>query len=279
MNCADQLALLRDFIDEATASHWSDLNLLRRLNMAQRKIAVAVAQTPGDWLVKSTAVTPSDSVITLPSDCSKPIYLEETSSGKPLRWLESVTHRRVSRSIGTSLDYAGSREAYPLLNTIEVNQDSFSTQCTLWYQIRVPNLHTGTVVSPGANAFTMAADRERVYLADYYNSAYVEIIDNSSDVVDIRSEITDYTAAGVCTITGTPGASDKYGTISRLPEETHMLIVLEATILAMMKPSANLDMTVYRHYRDELRETRKEVYGWLESRILGPMGTVIGDPI
>lgn len=248
--------------------------------MAQRKIAVAVAQTPGDWLLKSADVTPSSSVITLPSDCSKPIYLEEKSSGKPLRWLESVTHRRVSRSIGTSLDYAGSREAYPLLNTIEVNQDSFSTECTLWYQIRVPNLHTGTATSSsGASALGFQADRERIYLADYYNNAYVEVIDNSSGVVDIRSEITDYSAAGVATITGTAAENDTYGTISRLPEETHMLIVMEATVLAMMKPSANLDMTVYRHYRDELRETRKEVYGWLESRILGPMGTVIGDPV
>ena len=87
MNAKDQLDLLRDYIGEASASHWSDLNLLRRLNVAQRKIAVNVAMTPGNWLVTSASVTPSDSVITLPSDCGKPIYLEETTSGQPLTWL------------------------------------------------------------------------------------------------------------------------------------------------------------------------------------------------
>ena len=42
MNAYSMLTLLRDQISEATASHWSDINLMRRLNVAQRKVELLV---------------------------------------------------------------------------------------------------------------------------------------------------------------------------------------------------------------------------------------------
>jgi len=48
MNAYDMLAELRDNLNEASASHWSDAALLRKLNIAQRKIGLRVAMAPGD---------------------------------------------------------------------------------------------------------------------------------------------------------------------------------------------------------------------------------------
>ena len=280
MNTADMAELVRDNINEASASTNSDLNILRRLNMAQRKLAIEVAQSSGNWLVKSADVTPVASVITLPADCSKPIYLEETTSGQPLSWLDGgVGFRRVSRAVGTTLTGYGSGEAYPLLATIEVNQPSYTTGCTLWYQIRVPDLHWGYAVAGAASSLTFdtsvtagttdaGTGRELRLIADYYNGSLVEVIDGTSGIVDIRSEISDY-ASSVAVITGTPAANDIYGTISRLPEETHMVIVAEATMLALMKPGAQLDKDAFNHYKSWYTDLRKECSAWLSTRVVG----------
>jgi len=107
----------------------------------------------------------------------------------------------------------------------------------------------------------------------------LEVIDGSSGAVDIRSTVSDYAAStGILTITGTAAADDTYASISRLPEETHNLIVMEAAMDAMSKPSSNVDKDVWKMLVDELKDERDVVYGWLESRIPGG-GTVIGDPL
>lgn len=278
MNAIEMLELIRDNINESTASFWTDINLMRRLNIAQRKWGVIISMTPGQWLVKSASVTPVASVITLPADCAKPIYLEETVSGYPIDWLSSVTHRRVSRSVGTSLA-PGANEAYPLVSTIEVNKVSFTTACTLWYQQRVPDLCTGVAgASTGASALHFAANLNTKFIDDYYNGVIVEVVDASTNIVDVRSEITDFTAAtGIAVISGTPAANDTYGTISVLPEEVHMLLVMDATIMALMKPSSVIDKDVLKFYISEFRRMEKDVESWLASRVPGQEGTLIGD--
>ena len=275
MNAKDQLDLLRDNLNEASANVWSDVNLLRRLNIAQRRIAMRVAQTAGHWLTVSASVTPVASVITLPADCSKPLYLEETSSKQPIDWIaDGLRVRQLSR---------GELEAYPLMSTIEVNQDSYTTACTLWYQIRVPDLHCGYAqsgcaastlemddVTVAASGTSLGTGRELAFVNDYYNNVTVEVIDKTSLIVDIRSAVTDYVASThKMTITGTPEDTDTYGTISRLPEETHQLIILEATVSALMKPEAKFDKAGLEFYMLELKEAREEVRDWLSSRIPG----------
>lgn len=278
MNAAMMVDVLRDNVNEASEAHWSDELLLTRLNAGQRKVAKKVSMSRGNWLVTSEDVTPSASVITLPSDCSKPIYLEEKSSGRPVVWLDGgVSYRRVSRQVGTSIDTAGSREAYTLMSTIVVNQASFTTECTLWYQIRVPDLHQGTSAGGASTSLTFASDKNRIYLDDYYNGATLEMYDASGSYVALRSAISDYTAAGVATITGTGVASRTYGTIPRLPEETHDLIVLEATVNALMKVSSNIDPTMLDRFRTERNAEAKLVDEWLESRVVGISGVAIGE--
>lgn len=279
MNTLDMRDMLRDYIGEATASYWTNLNLLRRLSFSQAKVARMVAKSPGQWLVTSKSVTPVASVITLPSDCARPVYLEQTSNNEPIMFMASVRYRASNRRTLTDTRNVAFREAYPIIDAIEVNQASYTSACTLWYELLVPNLHCGTAQSgSGASALELddAAEsaggtgRAIVLLDDYYNNSIIEVVDQTSGIVDIRSTISDYASSThVATITGTPASGDSYGTVSRLPEFTHDLIVMEATVLALMKPSSILDKDVLRFYIDELRRLRGDVEGWLASRSPG----------
>jgi len=270
MNSYDMLQLLRDQIAEATAAHWSDVNLIRRINVAQRKVAVLVQNYPGAWLLKSADLTPSSSVITLPSDCAKPVYLEEKSSGEPLAWLGNVRTRRVSRARAASLDWwSGAPEVYPLLATLEVNQDSYSNEVTLWYDIRVPDLMAGTASAGTTNSLTFPVNSNVKHVDDYYNGVGIEV-DSGTGAGTVGDIITDYTgSSGACVVSGTYDSDSVFGTISRLPEESHHLILLEATILAVAKPSSNIDKEVFQYYLNERKEAQRDLKEWLETRIKG----------
>lgn len=280
MNAIEQVWFVRDLINEATAAHWSDVNLVKRLNAAQRKIALKTAQSAGQWLVTSASVTPVASVITLPADCSKPLYMEETTLGTPIPWLNSVSYRRMSRAAGTTLDSLGMREAYPLMNTIEVNQDSYTTACTLWYQRRVPDLHAGDAAAAGLSSITLAADLNRVFLVDYYKGVTLEQYNAAAATatyVGFRSAITASTTAGVCTVTGTPTNAYGYGTISILPEELHLLMCYMAAVDAVSKPGTTIDEKAKANMVSDLNDMRKDAFGWLESRVPEHYGVTIGD--
>jgi len=269
MDAYNMLQLLRDQVAEATASHWTDVNLIRRINVAQRKVAVLVENYPAAWLMKSADLTPVASVITLPQDCAKPVYLEETSSGNLLSWLGNVRTRRVSRGSANFLGWSGALEVYPLQNTLVVNQDSYITGVTLWYDQRVPDLMAGTASAGAATSLTFPVNSNVKHIDDYYNGVGIDV-DTGTGAGTVGDIITDYTGStGACVVSGTYGADSVFGTISLLPEETHYLIVLEATLLAIAKPSSNIDKEVFQYYVNERREAIKELKDWLETRIKG----------
>ena len=269
MDTYNMLQLQRDFIGEATAAHWSDVNLIKRINVAQRKVAVLVQSYPAAWLLKSANLTPVAGVITLPQDCAKPVYMEETSSGRPLTWLGSVLNRSVSRSQVATLGMTGILEAYSLRNTLEVNSSGYVTQVTLWYDQRVPDLIAGTASAGAATSLTFPADTNVKHVDDYYNGVGIEAV-SGTGAGTVGDVITDYTGStGACVVSGTYGADTVFGTISLLPEETHHLILLEATLLALAKPSSNIDKEVFQYYTNEKRDALKEVKDWLETRVKG----------
>jgi hypothetical protein len=207
------------------------------------------------------------------------MYLEETVSGSPIDWLGSVTHRRVSRGIGADIGI-GAAEAYLLADTIEVNQASYTTACTLWYQKRVPWLHAGDAGAVAAGSIALATDVNRVFLADYYVGAVLEQYNAASATathVTFRSLISANTAAGVCTVTGTPTTAYGYGTVSVLPQETHMLMCYMAAADAILKPSATIDEKAVDRIRADAREMQKDVWQWLESRVVGGERVEIGE--
>lgn len=274
-NTYDMLQLLRDYVGEAVASHWSELNLQRRLNAASKELARIVANSSGQWLVKSASVTATAGVITLPNDCSKPIFLED-SNGNAVSWLNSVAQRRVSRVTGAGTSSIGLREAYPLMKTLEVNEENFSDTLTLWYQQRVVDLHAGTASAGGAGSLTFEASARANQQDDHYNNAQIEVVSGTGPGI---YTITDYTGStGACTLSsGTCGTDSVYGIIPTTPPECNDFIVLRAAVLAIIRPSSTLDEKVAQFLMSEYRRVRSDIADWLETRIIENTGVTIGE--
>ena len=279
MNGWEQLEIMRDMIGEATAAHWSDRELLSNLNIEQRKLAFMIGKAPGDWLTKSDSVTPVASVIDLPIDCAKVVYLEETVSGAPISWNVNISERRVSR-LGQGSFALGNLEAYPLMDQVVINQDSYTTACTLWYQIRVPDLHVGTASTGAATSITLddndgagvsSGGFGAKKIADYYNG--VGLVCTGGTGVGTVDTITDYTAARVATVTGTYDNTSIYGTVSMLPEESHTVMLLGAVLKALAKPSSAIDPKYFEYYRTEYKEAKAEFVTWISTRWIGSKRT------
>jgi len=270
MNAWYMLTDLRDNVAEATEKRWHDNDLLRKLNFAHRMRANELIASPGDWLVTSEDLTPSSGVVTLPSDCLKPVYMEEISTGYPIPLTQNLRDRRTTRTSSYGL-YKGYLDAYVVGNTIEINSATYGTQVRLWYQRRVADLHCGTAdTGTGASALVLDNDMEPRFEDDYYNGVYVEVIDQTSGMVDIRSLVTDYVAATeTMTITGTAAADDHYGTVLELPEECAGLIVLEATLLALAKPASSLDTRYFEFFESLHRKALKDWNMFKATRVSG----------
>ena len=266
MNSYYMMLDVRDNIGEDVASHWGDNDILRKLNAAQRKVANLFILTTGDWLIKSANITPVDSVITLPDDCAKPVYMEETSSGYAITLHGNVRDRESTRLVGAVV-YDGVVEAYMQKDAIVINQDGYTTQVTLWYQQRVPDIHAGTA---GANSaatkleFELANEPKRSN--DYYNNVGVEVVDGAG--TGIIEDITDYDGSGYyATIAGTVASGDHYGTVSELPEESHDLIILEASLMLLVKPSSALEPSVFRYMQERTKQAREDLEEWISTRV------------
>lgn len=282
MNTYEMLMLLRDNLGEAAEAHWTDLNLLRRLNAAHGKIAAKVANAPGDWLLKkSSSITPSSSQLTLPSDCMVPAYLEEVSSGFAIPIRGTVRERREGRLPGTSL-YTGTVEAYLIGNYIEVNQDSFASPCYIWYQPRLVDLQAGVCGSSSdATHVHFEAAHWPSGTDDYYNGVVVEVRDATSHILNVSTAITDYVGATflatVASVAATPASGDFYGTVSQLPAEFHEWVVAKATVSAMSKPSSTFEKEVFGFWKSELRDLEEEMTTLLSSRLSGSTYTRIAE--
>lgn len=248
------LSDVRDNLHEASESHWDDAEILRKINQAQMELAMHLAMSPGSWLVKRATVTPSSGEISLPSDCAKPLSLEEVSTGTKIPIRISVSDRAWTRQTSLSIDQV--LDAYMLRDKIVVNNSSYSNSCYLWYHIRVPDLHAGTAgAGSGASALVLDADNEPRFTDDYYNGVTVEVIDQTSGIIDISSTVSDYVGSTTTmTITGTPASGDYYGTISLLPDEAYIVLMLKATLKLLSKPSAVIDDKYYERFKNEQRE-------------------------
>ena len=274
MNSYRMLEDTRDNIGEATAKHWDDAQIMRKLNSGQRRVVTAMSMTPGDWFVVSKNITPSNSLITLPSDLMKPLYLEEKATGRPIPLTGNVRDRRMSRQPHALYqDY--SFNAYLLKDYIEVNVSSYSEQITLWYQQRVPDMHAGEAGADcAASALHFGVGTEPEREDDYYNGLTVEVVSGTG--IGIVSEITDYVSSTlIATITGTPTSGDKYGTVSILPRETHDFIVLDATTKLLAKPSSAIDPKYFEFFTAEKRELWRDLKSWLATRKSGSNRTRI----
>jgi len=192
MNAYEMLELLRSNIGETEEAHWKDKLLLRQLNIEHRDVGRLVLDSPGDWLLKkSDSITPSSSQLALPSDCVRPAYIEEVSSGRKIGIQGTIRERRLGRMPGTSIG-AGSVEAYLLGNYVEINMDSYGEACYIWYQPRVNKLQAGVCgTNTGAAAVVFEAAHWPSGVDDYYNGIVVQVRDSSDHLLNVNEAISD----------------------------------------------------------------------------------------
>jgi len=268
MNAYEMLLQLRYNVGETTdgtTSRWRNIELLRNLNLAQNKVYQQLSLIDETWFMKkSSAITPSSSSISLPSDCGKPAYLEEASSGRNLPIRGTVRERRLTRIPGTTI-FSGVVDVYALANTLEVNQDSFTDQVYLWYIQKPVDLHTGTAAAGAATSLTLEASLGHSVINDYYNGQTIVVVSGTGVGSDTISDYVGSTR--VCTVTGTYSTDSVYGTVSILPEQAHGLILLEATALSFMKPGTSVDPTVIQNVRGALADEREHVENWFSERV------------
>lgn len=274
MNAYSIFTDVRSNLAEVTAKHWTDADVLRKINAEQRKWATIIASQPGDWLVKSADITPVASQVAIPSDCAKPVYMEEKSSGMKIPINANLRDRRVTRLPLTPL-YAGYVEAYPIKDYIEVNVVGYTTEVTLWYQKRIMDLVCGMgAKGTGAAAIVLPLAMEPSMVDDYYNDAVIECV--AGTLAGTRDAVTDYVASTrTLTVTGTYDLTSVVGTISELPQECHDIIPLGATLTLLAKPSSAVDPKYFQYFMSEYKRSRKDLVEWLASRTSGSNRTRI----
>lgn len=267
MNAYEMMLEMRENLNEATAEHWSEVSLLRKLNAAQRFVAPFVAMASGDWLVASADLTPVASVITLPYYIAKPVYLKHASEGYEIP-LDTNVRNHLTSKTGSLSSVVQGPDAYLVGSTIVINQDSYTDAVTVYYEKRVVDLAFGAAgTSSAASSLELEQAMYPKLVDDYYNNVDVEVYNASAY---IRSAISDYAySTRVATITGTPASGDSYGTISVLPEEAHPVIVAKATVMALAKPSSAIDPKYYQMFKDEFSDQFAAFQAWIAERTPG----------
>jgi len=282
MNAYEMLEMVRDNVGEKEASHWSDKLLVRRINIEHREVSRLVLDSPGDWLLKkSSSITPSDSIITLPTDCVRVAYVEEVSSGRNVPIRGTIRERRLGRQPGTQLG-GGVIEGYFYGSYIEINADAYDVPVYVWYQQRVPDLHAGKCGNgTGATAVILEAQNWPNGQDDYYNEQYIEVRDEGTYVLNARCVISDYVGstftATIANPTVAPTVNDLYGTVSQLPEELHNWIVLRASVRALAKPSSVFEKEIFSFLKAELKAAKEEAEEFLATRLSGSTYTRIAE--
>ena len=265
LNAAQIAADIRSSLNEASASHWTDLEILRKMNKAQAKLSMVLSMTIGDWLMTKATITPVASLVTLPSDCSKPIYIED-ANGNELPFSGTVRERLSSRPDGAALDWLAP-DAYMYGSYIEINQDSYTSNVVLFYEKRLIDLHFGTGgTGSGSNALVFQVTNLPVPRNDYYNGAYVSITGGTG--IGTRAAISDYTgSSGTAVIAGTFSTDSVYGTETELPEEAIPALTQIATVELLTKPSSAIDPKYFEYARSELKDTVQLFQDWASTRV------------
>jgi hypothetical protein len=260
---------VRNNINESltNASHWSNLEILNKLNIAQRNLAQILATSSGDWLVSSKTVSISNGSAALDLNIAKPLYVEHATEGYEIP-IKNVRDRQLTRQPSLSVFAGGIPDCYFLQGYIHINKSDFSDDVVVYYENRVPDLLVGQAGSgSGASALVLDSTFYPKPIDDYYNYVVVEI-HNSGGI--IRSSISDYTASTLtAVITGTPTENDWYGSETLLPYEAEAVMVLKATVMALSKPSSAIDPKYYEMFKDEYAELYSTFTQWIADRYSG----------
>jgi len=185
----------------------------------------------------------------------KPVYLE-SSNGYPISFTQGVEGRRATRIPGTTL-YAGIADGYLIEGKVEVNLDTFSDTCYLWYLRRVADPICGTAAAGAATSITIPSSMSPSKVDDYYNGVSIEVASGTG--ADTRVLVSDYVGSTrVLTLaSGTFDTTTIFGSVSELPVEADDYIILLAASLCMVKPASSVAQEYYGFIHNELKEAKK----------------------
>ena len=269
------MADVRSNLHEVSQAHWSDKEILRKLNQVQTDLAMHLMLAPGAWLLKTASLVFAAGEATLPSDCAKPVHLIDNTLCTPIPIRRSVGEKRCSTLPVYYSDAV--HEAWLERGKIVVNIADYAETCTLWYHESIPDLHGGTAgASSATSALHLDVNNEPKFADDYYNGCTVEVIGQTTGVIDISSIVSDYVGSTkIMTIAGTPASGDYYGTISKLPGECYSALVLGATVRCLAKPSATVDEKCYDKFLLMQKDSWSVLKQWINDYTLDERHTRI----
>lgn len=265
---------LRGMVAESVAKHWSDVDIIAALNKSLVNVYRKIAMSAGDWFVKqSSALTPVAGKITLPSDCSKPLYAEEVSSGAEVV-LGTMTPRERALNMRQSdrLSY-NSLQAWMEEGYLRINDDSYVTPVYLWYERKVLLMHAGTAIDGSFGYLYFANDRNLARKDGYYDGTIFEVVDGTGE--GYRYEMSNYIGySGFAyaliegsIYAGSFSSSSIYGTIPVIPEEALDLLIHKALLYMILKPGSSVQKEQVYFVRDEVADAEKSFQQWASSRI------------
>lgn len=198
--------------------------IVTQINRAIRDLFALIARRKPNEFLKEQSLTAVNSVFTLPADYGKLILFRD-DYGRKVYPIEQV-ERRLAEQTGSERLY------YQKGRTLVLDRAGITSTYTLIYKSKPREIHLGKAQAGGVGSITLAP-KSSILTADHYNGMTIEDV-----TADFASEIIDYTAARVATITGTAVAGDLYGLVPEIPEWSHGLIAPKATIYCKLLPSS-----------------------------------------
>lgn len=266
MNAYTMLQLIRDRVGEAVTSSgiggasnlfMPDGSMLMQLNLAQRRAWMEMNMQMNEYLTTTSDLTPVASVVTLPSNCAKPVYMEEISSGYPIYLDGSIGEKRVLEQGGMHAIRTG--------NTFEITLDDYVSPVRLWYRKRITDLlasyaDTGSTT----NTLVVKASMSPNATNDYYNGQTLEVVSGTGAG---SYTITDYVASTrTLTLTGTFSTDSAFGTVSELPVEAEEYIMEQVIVSYLSKPSAAIDPKYFSFAMSNLQMAQKVFREWISTQ-------------
>jgi hypothetical protein len=273
MNAIDMIKQLRENLNESVASHWTDAELLNRLNRAQEAMVLMISMSKGNWLVEKNTFTATNGSIPITNALgtgrfSKPVYAEEVGTKRPIHFINSVREKSLYAPESSPI-YDGALTAYLLKDSIELVQSSYSGSVDIWYQCRIPDLAYGTTSTPsGSNIANLGVEASP--FDAYYDDVLLRVIDLAG-VTSVDYVISYDGDTREATTTSSYAAGLTYGTDPLLiPAEFHPMIITEAMVSAMAKPSSSFKPEIFSYWRSVAADQRKLLEEWAADRVITP---------
>ena len=277
MDAYEMIEDVRESIGESVAKHWSDRELLRRLNRNYQAVSRHYLEADGDWFLTSVALEPDvNSQIDIPTDAFKVSYLEKTDTHDVISLRDTVRESQIGKLPQMSLTYAPTK-GFLIGNKIEINQDNFTEDLTLWYRKRLKDLHGGELgVGTADTSLIFDTSLWPSGEDDYYNGRTVVLRHNTTNAFIGSEVILDYTGATatatIGTLTPNPAAGYFYGTVSELTSEGDLLVIRNTILEALAKPSSVVEEFVFRYWRGLAIEAKRDLDEFLDKRVDATMG-------